>query len=63
MDGSAGSSQKIYFSAGPNGEMNGLFGVLQSVSSVPEPSSLSLELGRGGVARWAVGVEEPPAHN
>jgi uncharacterized protein (TIGR03118 family) len=45
-DGSGGSSQKIYFSAGPNGEMNGLFGVLQSVavSSVPEPSSLSLEL-------------------
>jgi uncharacterized protein (TIGR03118 family) len=43
-DGSGGSSQKIYFSAGPNGEMNGLFGVLQSVPSVPEPSSLPLEL-------------------
>jgi uncharacterized protein (TIGR03118 family) len=46
-DGMGGSSQKIYFSAGPNDEMNGLFGVLQSVSSVPsvpEPSSLSLEV-------------------
>lgn len=37
--GSAGSSQEIYFSAGPNGEANGLFGV---VSVVPEPASLGL---------------------
>jgi len=57
-DGSGGSIQDIYFAAGPNGEMNGLFGVLQSgqaASSVPEPSSLSL--GLAGVAllvgRWA----------
>jgi uncharacterized protein (TIGR03118 family) len=40
-DGSGGSSQDIYFSAGPNGESDGLFGVLESA---PEPSSLSLEL-------------------
>jgi uncharacterized protein (TIGR03118 family) len=40
-DGQGGSSQDIYFSAGPNGEMDGLFGVLESA---PEPSSLSLEL-------------------
>jgi uncharacterized protein (TIGR03118 family) len=40
-DGSGGSSQDIYFSAGPNGEMDGLFGVLESA---PEPSSLALEL-------------------
>src|SRR5262249_32832859 len=40
-NGNGGSSQKIYFSAGPNGEANGLFGVLESVpsaQSVPEPS-------------------------
>src|SRR5215475_7479082 len=36
-DGSGGSSQNIYFAAGPNGEANGLFGVLQAV---PEPSSM-----------------------
>ena len=36
-DGSGGSSQKIYFSAGPNDEKNGLFGVLQAV---PEPSTM-----------------------
>jgi len=40
-DGNGGSSQDIYFSAGPNSEMDGLFGVLESA---PEPSSLSLEL-------------------
>jgi uncharacterized protein (TIGR03118 family) len=38
-DGNGGSSQKIYFSAGPNSESNGLFGVLQAV---PEPSSMLL---------------------
>lgn len=40
-DGSGGSSQKLYFSAGPNDESNGLFGVIQDV---PEPSSLVLGL-------------------
>jgi uncharacterized protein (TIGR03118 family) len=40
-DGSAGSSQKLYFTAGPNREANGLFGTLQSV---PEPSSIVLGL-------------------
>ena len=43
-DGSGGSSQDIYFSAGPNDEMDGLFGVLEPVQSAPEPSSLSLVL-------------------
>jgi len=43
-DGSGGSSQDIYFSAGPNDEMDGLFGVIEPVHSAPEPSSLSLEL-------------------
>lgn len=36
---SAGSSQSIYFSAGPNGEVNGLFGVL---SAIPEPATFLL---------------------
>ncbi|HEV2650970.1 MAG TPA: TIGR03118 family protein [Rhizomicrobium sp.] len=35
-DGSAGSSKAIYFSAGPNGESNGLFGVIEGV---PEPAT------------------------
>ncbi len=29
--GAAGSVEKIYFSAGPNGEVNGLFGVIQPI--------------------------------
>ena len=37
-DGSAGSSNKLYFSAGPNGEADGLFGVIET----PEPGTLSL---------------------
>jgi uncharacterized protein (TIGR03118 family) len=55
-DGNGGSSQNIYFSAGPNGEANGLFGVVQSVSpqAVPEPSSLALGLAAAGLlaGRW-----------
>ena len=37
-DGGAGSTQAIYFSAGPVEESHGLFGVLQ----VPEPASIAL---------------------
>ena len=50
-DGNGGSSQNIYFSAGPNDEANGLFGVLQSV---PEPSSMVLGLIAVGLlaGRW-----------
>lgn len=40
-DGTGGSSQKLYFTAGPNGETHGLFGVL---SAVPEPGSYALVL-------------------
>ena len=36
-DGNAGSSQRVYFTAGPDEESHGLFGVL-AVSSVPEPA-------------------------
>jgi|RhiMetdeSRZDD1v2_1073273.scaffolds.fasta_scaffold03512_12 uncharacterized protein (TIGR03118 family) len=39
-DGNGGNSQSIYFSAGPDGETHGLFGVLQ----VPEPSTALLLL-------------------
>ena len=54
-DGQGGSSQNIFFSAGPNGETHGLFGVLQSVRATPAPSSMVLELtGIGLLAgRWA----------
>jgi uncharacterized protein (TIGR03118 family) len=50
-DGMAGSSQKVYFSAGPNDEAAGLFGVIQSV---PEPSTAVLGLIALGLAaaRW-----------
>ena len=37
-DKSGGSSQKLYFTAGPNDESNGLFGVIQ----VPEPMTVSI---------------------
>lgn len=43
--GSAGSPDNLYFTAGPDGESHGLFGVLKAVSStssLPEPSSLPL---------------------
>jgi uncharacterized protein (TIGR03118 family) len=43
-DGNGGSSQDVYFSAGPNGETDGLFGVIRAVQAVPEPSSLVLGL-------------------
>jgi uncharacterized protein (TIGR03118 family) len=39
--GSGGSTDKIYFSAGPQDESNGIFG---SIAAVPEPSSVVLGL-------------------
>ena len=46
-NGQGGSSTKIYFSAGPNDESHGLFGVL---ATVPEPASrVSLTIGLLGV--------------
>jgi uncharacterized protein (TIGR03118 family) len=38
-NGSGGSPDKIYFSAGPDDEVNGLFGVL---TAVPEPATITL---------------------
>lgn len=42
-DGNAGSSNKLFFSAGPDGETDGLFGV---ITAVPEPATIWL-LGAG----------------
>jgi uncharacterized protein (TIGR03118 family) len=47
-DGNGGSSQSIYFAAGPNDETHGLFGVIQA----PEPGSI-LILGVGLLAGCA----------
>jgi uncharacterized protein (TIGR03118 family) len=41
-DGLAGSSQSLYFTAGPDGESHGLFGVLAAPAAVPAPSTLAL---------------------
>ena len=40
-DGSAGSSQSLYFTAGPDDEVHGIFGVL---TAVPEPQTNALML-------------------
>jgi uncharacterized protein (TIGR03118 family) len=48
-DGNGGNSQSIYFSAGPDGETHGLFGVIQ----VPEPSTALLLLSGIGTG-WLV---------
>jgi uncharacterized protein (TIGR03118 family) len=40
-DGSGGSINKVYFTAGPNGEQDGLFGVIESV---PEPETYAMML-------------------
>ena len=49
--GSAGSSAMLYFTAGPDGESHGLFGVL---TAVPEPGTYALTL--AGIAGLAVSV-------
>jgi len=54
-NGSGGSSNKLYFSAGPDDEMNGLFGVITaSAVTVPEPGTillLAVGLGAGLLQR------------
>jgi len=59
--GNGGSADSIYFTAGPDGETHGLFGVM----SVPEPSSFALValglvvLARRGSARSACEAATP----
>jgi uncharacterized protein (TIGR03118 family) len=48
--GNSGNSQSIYFSAGPDGETRGLFGV---ISAVPEPPTVLLLLS-GIATEWLV---------
>ena len=43
-NGNAGSSNSLYFTAGPQGESNGLFGTLQAV---PEPGQFAYLLALG----------------
>jgi uncharacterized protein (TIGR03118 family) len=43
-DGGAGSSQSLYFTAGPGGESHGLFGVLRAVPEPATPALLGLGL-------------------
>ncbi|HYP67810.1 MAG TPA: TIGR03118 family protein [Thiobacillaceae bacterium] len=62
-DGNAGSSDKLYFSAGPDDEAHGLFGVLHAQpgsglfqpgsGTVPEPGTLPLSAA-GLLAAWAL---------
>ena len=40
--GNAGNVNELYFSAGPDGEANGLFGALLAVTEAPEPGTLAL---------------------
>jgi uncharacterized protein (TIGR03118 family) len=52
--GGAGSNQSLYFTAGPDGEQHGVFGVL---TAVPEPQTTSLML--FGLAALGVALRRP----
>lgn len=56
--GSGGSKQNIYFTAGPDGESHGLFGVL---TAVPEPSSWALMIGGFAMTGAAMRRRAQPA--
>ena len=55
-DGSAGSSHMLYFTAGPNNETHGLFGVL---APVPEPSTYAMMLAGLGAVLWVTRRRTP----
>jgi uncharacterized protein (TIGR03118 family) len=48
--GSEGNSSSVYFTAGPNDESDGLFGV---IAPIPEPVTISL-FGAGLAGAWAI---------
>lgn len=43
-DGMAGSARSVYFSAGPDGKSNGLFGVIAAAGAVPVPEPRAIGL-------------------
>jgi len=51
-DGGAGSSQSLYFTAGPGDESHGLFGVMQAV---PETNTVAMLLAGLALFAWRVG--------
>jgi len=51
-DGNAGSSQSLYFTAGPGDESHGLFGAIQAV---PEPGSMAMALAGLAMLAWRGG--------
>lgn len=55
--GGAGSTQSLYFTAGPGDESHGLFGVMQAV---PETNTVALLLAGLAVLAWRVGRRSTP---
>jgi len=56
-DGGAGSSQSLYFTAGPGDESHGLFGVMQAV---PETNSVAMLLAGLAMFGWRAGRRSNP---
>jgi uncharacterized protein (TIGR03118 family) len=60
--GNAGSVSEVYFSAGPDDERNGLFGVLRPIGTAPEPGTLAL-VGASLLAALAASRPRRPFEN
>ncbi|MBW8758366.1 MAG: TIGR03118 family protein [Burkholderiales bacterium] len=56
-DGGAGSSQSLYFTAGPGDESHGLFGVMQAV---PETNTVAMLLAGLAMFAWRAGRRSNP---